>query len=77
MVLLGVEDLEQGSRGVTPEVGGHLVDLVEEEDGIDLPSGLHPLNDATRQGADVGASVPPDLRLISNPAEAHADELAV
>jgi hypothetical protein len=33
-VLLRVEHLEQRRRGVAAEVGRHLVDLVEEEDGV-------------------------------------------
>ena len=33
-VLLRVEDLEQGGRGVAPKIGAQLVDLVEHEDRV-------------------------------------------
>ncbi len=77
VVLLGVEDLEQGRRRVAPEVGRHLVDLVQQEDGVDGAGGLHALDDAAREAADVGAAVAADLGLVAHPAQAHAHELPV
>ena len=34
VVLLGVEDFQQGSRGIAAVVAGHLVHLVKAEQGI-------------------------------------------
>ena len=35
VVLFGIEDLEQGSRRVTPEIRTELVDLIEQNQRID------------------------------------------
>ena len=77
VVLLGVEDLEEGGRGVAPEVHGHLVHLVEEEDGVAGPRLLHHLDDLAGEGADVGAPVAADLGLVPHPTQGQAHELAV
>src|SRR6266540_7048012 len=76
VVLLGVKDLEERRARVAAEVRADLVDLVEHEHGVDLPRVLHVLQDAARQRAHVGAAVPADLRLVTDAAERHADELA-
>ena len=76
VVLLRVQDLEQRRRRVAPEVGRHLVDLVEQEDRVDRPRLAHHLDDLAREGADVGPAVAADLRLVAHAAERQADELA-
>ena len=76
-VLLRIEHLEQGRRGIAPEVHAHLIHLVEKEYGIfglGAPDGL---DDPPRHRADVRAPVPPDLRLVPHAAEGHLDELAI
>ena len=77
MVLLGVEHLEERRRRVAPEVHRHLVDLVEEEDGVHGPRLLHELDDLAGERADVRAPVAADLGLVAHAAERQAHELAV
>ena len=76
VVLLGVEDLEEGRRRVAPEVHPDLVDLVEHEDRVVRAGGLDALDDPARERPDVGPSMAPDLGLVVDAAEAHPDELA-
>src|SRR5437899_11261097 len=60
-------------RGTT---AGHLVDLVDHQDGI---FHLHPskgLDNQPRHGADVGASMSSDLGLVADPADRDAIELS-
>ncbi len=76
-VVLGrVEDLEQGRRGVAAPVGADLVDLVEQDHRVHRAGVAQGADDPSRQGADVGAAVAADLRLVVQAAEADADELA-
>ena len=74
-VLLGIEHLEQGRRGIAPEVGPDLVDLVHHEDGVVGPGAPDALDDPTRHGPDVGAAVSSDLGLVADSAQRHPDEL--
>ena len=76
-VLLGIEDLEEGARGVAAEVRGHLVHLVEEEDGIARARLAYRLDDLARQGPDVGLAVAADLGLVADAPEAHSHEGAI
>ena len=76
VVLLRVQDLEEGGRRVAPEVHPDLVDLVEHEHRVVRAGGLDVLDDPAGQRADVRAPVAADLRLVVDAAEAHPDELA-
>ena len=76
VVLLRVEDLEEGRRRVAPEVHPDLVDLVEHEDRVVRAGRLDVLDDPSGQRADVGPAVAANLGLVVDPAEAHPDELA-
>src|SRR6185503_10016331 len=53
-----------------------LVDLVEHEERVVRTGRAEVLDDATGQGADVGAAVAADLGLVAHAAEREADELA-
>ncbi|KAF5052999.1 hypothetical protein DSECCO2_402880 [anaerobic digester metagenome] len=75
VVLLGVEDLEEGARRVAGVGDGEFVDLVEDEDRVLRPGLLHPLDDPAGERPDVGPPVPPDLCLILDAAEADPDVL--
>ncbi len=75
-VLLGIEDLEQGCRGIAAEIRAELVDLVEHHHGIARTGLLDALDDASRERADVGPAMAPDLRLVANAAERDPYELA-
>ena len=76
VVLLRIEDLEQGSGRVAAEVGCHLVDLVEEENRVDGRRLAHHLDDLPGEGADIGAAVSPNLGLVAHAAERESDEVA-
>ena len=74
-VVLGrIEHLEQCGRRIAPPVRADLVDLIEHEHRIARLRPPEPLDDAAGEGADVGAAVPADLRLVAHPAEGHAPE---
>src|SRR5918993_5258960 len=73
-ILLGIEHLQHGGGGVAPVVRREFVDFVEEHDRVYSPGLLHGRNNATRHGADVGAAVASDFRLITHTAETDADE---
>src|ERR687887_415536 len=76
-VLLGVEYLEHRARRIAAEVGAHLVDLVDEEDGVPRLGVAQGAQDRARHGPDVGAPVAADLRLVAHAADRDAHELAL
>ena len=76
VVLLRVEHLEQRRRRVAAEVGRHLVDLVEQEDGVVRARLAQALDDLAGHRADVRAAVAADLGLVAHAAERQAHELA-
>src|SRR5690606_16538916 len=71
-----VEHLEERGGRVATEILADLVDLVKHEDRVAHAGLTDPPHDAPRQRADVGAPVAADLRLVADPAERDADELA-
>ncbi len=75
-VLLGVQHLQQRRGGIASEIGANLVHLVQHEHRVLGPHALDGLDDATGQGANIGAAVPPYLRLIPHAAQRHANELS-
>ncbi|OQA06931.1 MAG: hypothetical protein BWY66_01613 [bacterium ADurb.Bin374] len=77
MVLLGVEHLEQRRARIAAEIHSHLVDFVEQDDGIPGARVAQGLDDSAGKGADVGASVAADLGLVAHAAERDAGKLAV
>ena len=76
VVLLRVQHLEQGRRRVAAEVRAQLVHLVEHEHRVLALRAAQALDDLAGQGADVGAAVAADLRLVAHAAQADAVELA-
>ena len=78
VVLLRVEHLKQGRGGVAVDgVLRHLVYLVENEHGVRRTGTLNALDDAAGHGADVGAAVTADLRLVVKTAQRHAHVFAL
>ena len=64
MVLLGIQDLQQCGAGVTPIVGSHFVNFVQQQHrvrGTCLGYGRH---NSSGHGAHIGFAVTPDIRLI-------------
>ncbi len=76
VVLRRVEHLEERGRRVSAPVGADLVDLVEHDHRVHRPRVAQCANQPSREGSDVRAPVPADLRLVADAAEGHADELA-
>ncbi len=74
-VLLGVEDLEQGARGIALEARAHLVDLVDHEHRVLGLYDLEALDDLSGHRADVGPPVALDLGLVPHAADRKAEEL--
>ena len=75
-VLFGVQHLKQSGGEIATEIGGHLVHLVEQEDRIARAGFAHRLDDFAGEGADIGATMAADFRLVVHTAQRHADELA-
>src|SRR5215208_2323177 len=76
-VLGRIEHFEQRRGRIALIADGYLVDLVEHEDGVHRPGLFQRLHGSSRDRADIGATVSPDLRLVANAAEREAHELPV
>src|SRR5690606_9021288 len=76
LVLLRIEHLEQRRGWVAPEVGAHLVDLVEQEHRILRAGLLEALDELARERADVRAAMTANFGLVTHAAEREAHELA-
>ena len=76
VVLFGVEHFEQGAGGVAAEVGADFVEFIEHENGVVAAAFAQFLDDASGQGADVGAAVAPDVGFVADAAERDADEFS-
>jgi hypothetical protein len=76
VVLLRVQDLEQGRGGISPEIRAELVEFIEHHDGIARPRLLQALDDAARQRSHVGTAMSANLRFVADASERNADELA-
>src|SRR5262249_6634679 len=74
-ILLRVEDLEEGRRGVASPVSPKLIDLVEQEQWVRRLCFLHSLQYFARHRADIGAPMAAYLRLVAYAAERHAHEI--
>ncbi len=75
-ILLRIEHLQERRGGVATEIGAHLIDLIEHEEGVIRSGASDPLDDLARKRANIGAPVPADLCLVANATQRHAEELA-
>ena len=75
-VLLRVQGLQQRAGRIALEVGGELVDLVQDDDRIGGAGPEDAVQDPAREGAHVGFPVAADLRLVVHAAEGDAHVLA-
>ena len=75
MILLGVENLEQGRRRIAAKVRADLVDFIHHENRIVGSRLMDALNHASGHGADVRAAMAANFRFVVNAAQAHAHEL--
>ena len=76
VVLFGVQHLEQRRGRIAAKVGGHLVQLVQQEDRVARPGLAHHLEDLAGESSDVRAPMAADLRLVTYAAERQPHELS-
>lgn len=76
-VLLRVQGLKQGGRGVASIVGAEFVYLVEHHDGVHAPGLDEAGNEPAGHGADIGLAVAADLGLVVDAAQGYAGQFAV
>jgi hypothetical protein len=76
VILLRVQDLEQGAGRVSPKVFPELVDLVEHEHGIVRAGLFDAMNNPAGKRAHIGATVPSNLRLVPHSAKGYASEFS-
>ena len=69
VVLLRIKYFKERRRRVPLVVVAQLLQLVQHEDRIVGAGLLQSLQDAPRQSADIGATVPPDLCFIAHPTQ--------
>ena len=75
-VLLAVQHLQHGAGGIAPEIAAHFVDFIKQEHRVHGARLLDARDDAARYGADVGAPMAPDLRLVPDAAQGHLHKFA-
>jgi hypothetical protein len=75
MILLGIKNLEH-RRSRIPMIIIHadFIDFVKEENGVVNADFTETLDDKTREGSDVGSSVPSDFCFVAHAAEGNAVE---
>ena len=72
VILLAVQHLQKGGEGISLVVVAHLVDLVQQHEGILHPGAADARRDAPRHGAHVCLPVAPDLRLVPDASQGDA-----
>ena len=77
MVLLRIQRFQQRRSRIAPEIAGHLVHFIQQEQRVQAPDFLHPVDDAARHGPDVSAAMPADFRFVPHAAQGNPGKLAV
>ena len=75
-VLRRIENFQQRRGGIAAKVPSQLVDLVEHQQWIPHAGAANRLDDPPGHGADIGAAMAAQLRLVVHAAQAHPLELA-
>ena len=75
LVLLAVENFEEGGCRVAVNVGAHLVHFVEEHDRVHGAALGQRVDDASGHGSNVGLPVTADVGFVADTAERYADIL--
>ncbi|OQB89776.1 MAG: hypothetical protein BWX84_02267 [Verrucomicrobia bacterium ADurb.Bin118] len=76
MVLRRIEHLQQGRRGIAPEIGADLVEFIQQDDRVAAFDPAEGLDDPPGQRADISPPVPADFRLVAHAAQGDAGKLA-
>src|SRR5215510_335442 len=76
-VLSGVEDLQQRGGRVAVKTRAELIDFIEHEDRIATTGLSDPLNNIAGKRADIGTPMASNIRLVVDPTQTLAHELAI
>src|SRR2546426_10132512 len=76
VVLLRVQNLQQGGGGIAAIIVTQLVDLVEHHQWVVYAGAANRLNNAARHRTHVGAAVTTQLSLVTNAAQAQPFKFA-
>ena len=76
VMLLGVEDFEQRRSRIATPVAAKLVHFVKQNDRVHRFGATHRLNDATRECADVRATMATNFCFVAHTAQCHTHEFA-
>ena len=77
MILLGIQNLQQGRAGVTTIVRTHLIDFIQQKDrvgGARLGNGRH---DSAGHGTHIGLPMASDVRLVVDTTQGNANHLSI
>jgi len=77
MVLGGIKHLQKCACRISVPVSTDLVNLIQHKDRVSGTGTLYGLNNTTGHGANIGAPVASNFRLITYATEAHAGKLAL
>src|SRR5437667_4276207 len=71
-ILLWIKHLQQRCAGVPPVLRGKLVNFVKQENRVTRTYGLHRLDNAPGQSANIGTAMPPNFGLVVYTAQGNA-----
>ena len=76
VVLLRIQNLQQGAGRIAVVGSGELVHFVQHHDRVRSAALLDPVHDSARHRADVGPPVAADIRFVPDAAQTHTDVFA-
>ena len=74
-VLLPVQHLQQSGGRIAVDIGGQLVDLIQQQQGVTAPRPADTIDDTAGHSAHIGLPVTPDLGLIVDTAQRDPGQL--
>ena len=77
MVLLGIQNLQQRGAGITPIVGPHFVNFVQQQHRVGGACLGHGRHNPSGHGAHIGLAVPPNIRLIMDTTQRNPNHLSI
>ena len=77
MILFRIQRFQQRRSRIAPEITGHLVHFIQQEQRIQAAYLLHPVNQPPRHGPDVCPAMSANLRLVPHAAQRNPGKLTV
>ena len=77
VILFRIQRFQQGGCRVSPEIAGHLVNLIQKEQGIQAPRLLHAVDQPSRHSPDISAAMSANLSFIPYPAQRNTGKFTV